>query len=186
MPDKKELRKEIKTILRGITDKEFNDAGKKIFARILSDDCYKRAKNVFCFVSMKSEPQIIDFLKKVLADGKGLYLPKVTENGMIAVKTENLDLIQGAYGIYEPRGTADTEKAIDLAVIPCLAMSVNGSRLGHGGGYYDRFLQNFGGDTVAVCMERFVFPKLPTEAHDMEISKIATEDKIIDTKKSVL
>ena len=179
MPDKKELRREIRSKLKDIPEEEFIESGKKIFARILSDDCYKRANNVFCFVSMKNEPYSMDFLKRVLEDGKGLYLPKVTESGMTAVKTEDLDLIQGAYGIYEPRGTADTEKAIDLAVIPCLAMSVNGSRLGHGGGYYDRFLQSYGGDTVAVCMERFVFPKLPTEAHDIKISKIATENGII-------
>ncbi len=179
MQNKKELRTEIKRKIKEIPEEEFISIGKKIFTRIQNLESYKRANNVFCFVSMPSEPYSKDFLKIVLEDGKNLYTPKVTDDGMIAVKTDNLALNEGRFGIFEPNGNEDGSGNIDLAIIPCLAMAQNGKRLGRGGGYYDRFLAKYKKEYIAVCPEALLLNDLPTETHDKPVKIIATENRII-------
>lgn len=87
------------------------------------------------------------------------------------------------YGLLEP--VAETAKAskeeLDALIVPGLAFTKEGYRLGFGGGYYDRFLSNYRGDTLALTYELQLMDELPIEVHDLAVGKLITPSKVIRT-----
>ena len=69
-------------------------------------------------------------------------------------------------------------KEIALAVIPCLACSEQGVRLGYGGGYYDRYLPQTDACKIVLCRERMLCDHIPSEPHDCPVDFIITEKRI--------
>ena len=112
---------------------------------------WQRAGAVLAFAAMPDEPDTAEILRRALADGKRLLLPRVrSKTEMDWVEIPALCLLRpGAFGIQEPPAdlpTADpAEYAAALALDPCTAASRDGVRLGRGGGYYDRFLAHYKG-----------------------------------------
>ena len=83
----------------------------------------------------------------------------------------------GAYGIDEPSGGNPIScNKIDLAIIPAVAFTNNGDRLGRGKGYYDCYLSRdgFRAHTIGVCFNHQLLPSLPTEPHDRRVDKVVT------------
>jgi len=86
----------------------------------------------------------------------------------------------GHYGIQESCSPTFLKRDdIDLMIVPGVAFSANGMRLGRGGGYYDRLLDGFGGQTAAVAFDFQILAEVPTELHDQSIETIVTETKIL-------
>lgn len=63
----------------------------------------------------------------------------------------------------------------DLIVVPGLAFTKEGERLGRGAGYFDRYLENFKGTRVGVCFELQLREQLPSEGHDEKVDVVVTE-----------
>ena len=107
---------------------------------------WQSARAVLAFAAMPDEPDTAEMLRRALADGKRLLLPRVrSKTEMDWVEIPALCLLRpGAFGIQEPPAdlpAADPAGyAAALALVPCLAASPDGIRLGRGGGYYDRYL----------------------------------------------
>lgn len=102
---------------------------------------WQHADTVLAFASMPDEPDTADILRQALAEGKRLLLPRVqSRTEMDWVEITALSQLQpGAYGILEAPASLpafDTAHLGDgaLALIPCLAASPDGVRLGRGGG----------------------------------------------------
>ena len=141
---------------------------------------WQQAHTVLAFAALPDEPDTEPILRRALAEGKRLLLPRVTGNGtMDWVEIPCLELLQrGAFGIPEPPANlppvcppADN----GLALIPCLAVSPQGVRLGRGGGYYDRFLSHYRGAAVLVCRERLLRQEIPFDLHDYPVPWVITE-----------
>ena len=81
------------------------------------------------------------------------------------------------YGIPEPPEHLPeiTDFNGAFCVVPALAFSKNGQRLGYGGGYYDRFLSDFDGVSAGLCYSDFFINKLPAEKHDIALDIIVSE-----------
>ena len=157
---------------------------------VLSLPEYQQANTIFCYVSTPEEPGTQAILAFALADGKQLCVPRCRPNGQmdLCLISSLFDLRPGAYGILEPSPHALTlsPEEVDLAIIPCLACTRDGLRLGLGGGYYDRFLPRFSGNAVMLCREALVLDSLPTEAHDCPVPTLITEAGLFRQGKQVL
>lgn len=107
---------------------------------------YRDARKVAAFYPLKGEPNILPIVQELSMEGR-LLLPKVTgETTMEFYPIENLkkDLVQGHFGIMEPReGIAPWEGPISVFLVPGTKFNWDGSRQGHGKGYYDRYLARF-------------------------------------------
>lgn len=88
-------------------------------------------------------------------------------------------LAPGPFGILEPVGPRLEPTAIgtaEVVVVPALAVSRTGVRLGRGGGYYDRTLRHArpGAALVAVVFDDELLDELPGEAHDRRVTAVVT------------
>lgn len=180
---KTELRKQVKSILTDI-DKDYLKTSSDIIAeRIINSEDFQNSRVVFIYVSTENEPATDRIIETALVTGKTVCVPKcVSESGMKAVRINSLsELKAGKFGIREPMNTdcAIDKEIIDTAYIPCVAASYSGKRLGHGAGYYDRFLENTGMKKIVLCFDRLISEDIPTDSNDIKADIIITENVIL-------
>ncbi len=155
----------------------------QICSRLLELKEVQQAKTVFCYVSCGGEVETHGLLERLLEQGKTVVVPRCRESGkMDLVPLFSMEeLTAGKYGIPEPpadRPGLDSA-CIDFTVVPALACGLDGSRLGQGGGYYDRFLARTAGGFAALCQEAFLLPMVPCEAHDRPMKIIITPQRVL-------
>ena len=89
------------------------------------------------------------------------------------------DTLKNKYGILEPNEYACEVNidSLDALIVPGLAFTVDGKRLGYGGGYYDKLLsmESFRAYTIGFCFKYQIIKDLPTEAHDKKVDYIITD-----------
>ncbi len=175
--EKQTLRKRISADF--LTLDYIREASAAISEKLLSSEPYRRAECIFCYVSTATEPSTVAIINDALAKGKCVCVPKCIAKGrMKALRIESTDCLhKGAYGILEPDDSLPeiSPDAIDLAIIPCLAATRDGIRLGHGGGYYDRFLAGTPATKAALCFSKRILPTVPAEDFDVRMDYVISE-----------
>ena len=89
------------------------------------------------------------------------------------------DLQKNSTGIWEPKAScprAPVGQAVWI-LVPGLAFSSRGQRLGYGAGFYDRFLKDLAGFKLGLAYRQQIFPKLPTEFYDVNMDGVMTHDQ---------
>ena len=98
--------------------------------------------NFFIYKSFGSEVETDQIISKLFKLKKRIFTPKILKNDMKSVEIlQNTVFFKNKIGILEPDGEF-LEINNFVAIMPCLAVSKTGNRIGFGGGFYDRFLQN--------------------------------------------
>ena len=94
------------------------------------------------------------------------------------------ELTTGNYGIPEPPAENPCYSGESaLCVVPALSYDRLGHRIGYGGGYYDRFLSTFTGESCGFVYRELLAPALPREPHDMAVSYIITEKEVLRAER---
>jgi len=156
---------------------------------VIGSDAWKKARCVFCYVSVDPEPDSRVILRAVLDGGKHLCVPRVTDEPCVmeAVPVSGLEEIDdmriGPFGIPSPTlKKAFPPEEIDLALIPGLAFDMRGRRVGRGGGYYDRFLAGCPAYRIGLCFPAQVRDDLPSaKPWDQRMDALALPDGLIIT-----
>lgn len=179
METKQELRRTYKASGAELT-KEYRDfADCAIRACVRYSEVWQKAENVFIYVSMWTEPDTRALIEAALSEGKRVYVPLcLPDRTMKAVRIGSLqELRPGTLNIPEP--PAENEAArpgtLDLAVVPCITATSEGARLGHGAGYYDRFLRRHACPAMCLCYGWMLADALPMDEHDVWMDYVATE-----------
>lgn len=180
--NKNALRAEMRALRRGLTAREVEEKSRKIRENLLNSDKYKNAQTVLLYLSAFKEPSTAEIIADALSQKKRVAVPiSNTEDFTLTLSyITGLDGLQkGAYGISEPKNIIKADIAdIDFAVIPGLAFDKSGNRLGFGKGYYDRLLTELKAEKTALCYSFQMFDKIPSDAHDIPMNTIITEDGI--------
>jgi len=148
---------------------------------------FKSAHIVMFFASIRSEVQTETMIRRALAAGKRVVLPKVKGKELVffEITDFNTDVVRGTWGIPEPIESRPADLSnIDLIVMPGTAFDELGNRIGYGAGYYDKFLPTYGKSTVALAFELQIIASVPVDQHDVPVKKIITEKRVIETKPS--
>ena len=181
---KSEIRREIMGRAPDVSKDYMAEASLRIRNAVFESPLYRDAGSVFLFISMWNEPDTKDILAAALNDGKRVYIPKCyRDHLMSAVRfTGSESFSPGVFGVPEPDDDSDTASAdeVDLIIVPCVAASLDGSRLGHGAGYYDKYLTKIRQDcfTLAMCFDAVLSDEIPTEPHDRPVDAVVTEKQI--------
>src|SRR3954466_3207775 len=155
-----------------------------ITAKLLALPAYRAANVVAAYGSFGSEFDTSQFLVATLAAGKQLVLPRINR-ALRALELRqvidlNGDLIAGVWGIPEPapRCTIVDPKKVDFMLVPGVAFSPSGARLGYGGGFYDRLIALLDARTIciAAAFHLQVVAELPESPHDQRVSAVLTEN----------
>lgn len=88
--------------------------------------------------------------------------------------------VRSSFGMLEPPQGAPQVPLEDIqaVLVPGLAFDGRGARLGYGGGFYDRFLPSLNVPLVGVIPSALVLAELPSEAHDVRVDVLATEEGV--------
>jgi len=145
---------------------------------------FSSAKTIGSYYPIGSEVLTQDIMQEALSEGKEIYLPKVVENDLIFKKIEDLrNLEKGNFDIMEPKDNCPVSEKLDVILVPTVAVSRNGFRLGYGYGYYDRFLTQKNLVTIALTFAKQIVKSIPHSDNDIKIDWIVTEDEFFNTSK---
>lgn len=173
--DKKELRSQIRSRKRAMTEEEIlsrSDALGKLFAQ---SEAYRNAKTIYGYLPYNQEVRTVPMLEQALKDGKRVAVPKCYGEEMKFIYLTDLTQVAPGYAnIPEPIANepiADDPTA--LVLMPGLAFDSQGHRIGYGGGFYDKFLSaEPNHPTLALCYEFQMLPHLETEEHDIPVDTV--------------
>ena len=185
---KKGLRQKMLAIRRALSANETESRSSSLKENILSLLEYKNAKKIMAFLAMKGESNLDGFIRQALLDGKEVYIPVcLPERQMEAGRLIDMEHFEkGQLWLRNlPAGYEVTSpESLDLVLIPGLAVSQEGIRLGMGAGYYDRYLARVPFEKrVAALWDFQVIPDIPSEPFDQKIAKIVTDKSVIVTKR---
>lgn len=186
--EKRSIRQKISDQRKLLTPDEIEDRSRKIEKNLLSLSEYKTAKRIMFYVSKVREVDTHKIIEDFLKSKKHVVVP-VTQSqdktlSLCEIESFPVGLHRSTYGVLEPE-LGDRchlyTKEIDLIIVPGVAFDRNGHRLGHGGGYYDRFLKTMNPKIprIALAFDFQILPKIPREIWDMPVDRIVTESEVI-------
>lgn len=188
---KKEFRKKVIS-LRKEKDKSFIKHNSDIIAeKLLQLDCIKNSQNIMLYLDFNNEVKTDNLINKLINLGKTVSSPITLKEERKLIPSQITDLengIQyGAYNIREPKRECSPSidiKDLDVVIVPAVAYDKNCYRLGYGGGFYDRFLENLREDaiTIGIAFDLQIFDEVPKEDHDAQLDYIVTESTIFTSK----
>lgn len=186
---KRELRKRMLAARRALSKEERAAYSAEITGKLLSHAAVTQAQTIFAYAAMPDEVQTESLLSGLLAMGKRVAIPWITgKQGMEAALVPSMDLLEvGAYGILtvrEERREILSPQELDCVIVPGVAFSVDGARLGMGGGYYDTFLPKAERAVrIAAAFQCQITEDIPRLPHDCGVDWIVTEQGVFKANK---
>lgn len=186
---KRELRKRMLAARRALSKEERAAYSAEITGKLLSHAAVTRARTIFAYAAMPDEVQTEPLLSGLLAMGKRVAIPWITgKQWMEAALVPSMDLLEvGAYGILtvrEEQREILSPQEIDCVIVPGVAFSVDGVRLGMGGGYYDTFLPKAERAVrIAAAFQCQITEDIPRLPHDCGVDWIVTEQGVFKANK---
>ena len=180
--NKKELRKIMIEKRDNIYKEEKAVMDKNIIFSLKEKEFYKNSKNIFIYLGFGSEIDTMSYIQDFINDGKHIFIPRtdIKTKKMEAVEITSLDgLKENKYGILEPDNNKEEfyKNNLDLIILPGVAFDHSGRRVGYGGGYYDRYLEDIDKRIIKVALiyDFQLLENVPAEEHDIKADYIITE-----------
>lgn len=175
--DKKELRKKYKEVRK--------DLSGNITDKLYTDEVYKNSKSVFTFVSYGSEIGTFELINKAFDDGKIVAVPFMTgkPHEMVFIKINSIEELKpNKIGILEPEYNINNVIKSDtntLIIVPGLVFDNDFYRIGYGGGFYDKYIdENKYMCTVGVCFDEQITKCVPREKTDKPVDIVVTNSVV--------
>ena len=162
----------------------------------INSSLYQECRTILAFVSSGFEMDTKALIKKALADGKRVAVPRIIPNTCdmdfyFLDGNEKLDsqLERSSFNLQEPKASLEKLEVQCLPIhtvilLPGLAFSHSGARLGRGKGFYDRYIEKLYAQTQVIHLptaligwgfEAQVFDEIPFGEHDIMLTHLVTE-----------
>uniref|UniRef100_A0A914L1V0 5-formyltetrahydrofolate cyclo-ligase n=1 Tax=Meloidogyne incognita TaxID=6306 RepID=A0A914L1V0_MELIC len=176
-----------------IIEKESNFVKEKLF----NHQWFKQAKRIAIYVSTFGEIITDEIILRALEDGKEVFIPRIKKGNehmemlKLSSRDEFAKLERTTWGIrqhssdlspptyFDGMTTTQNDQLLDLIVMPGVAFTLDGKRLGHGRGYYDRFLLEYSQKcnrtfpkTIALALNLQIIEDLPMSERDVYVNQI--------------
>ena len=163
----------------------------KITESLLKLDVYQQSANIMLYIATLSEVQTREIIETAQKDRKKVFVPLITRINQPMLPSLVIDfekeLSPGYLGILQPKREffrIYPPDILDLIIVPGVAFTLQGYRLGRGGGYYDRFLSQLKKNTVTVALafEMQILAQIPYNQNDFPVDYIITEQRVIPSR----
>lgn len=174
MSDKKLLRRAVRERLAMIDADDVLERSVAICEEVKKHLAVSGAKVVALFSPLGDEPRLWSLVEQ-LAQSLSVVLPRVEGDSMNFYSYDNKLMAIGAYGINEPQsGVLVPACKIEAIVVPGVAFTVNGARMGRGKGFYDKYLSqsDFAALKIGVCYREQIVADIPVELHDIPMDVV--------------
>lgn len=150
---KRELRRRMRELRLTVDD--VADRSVELWAHVRDEPSVRSARTIMAYEAKPGEPDSAPFLAWCRELGKHVVVPAASPDA-------------------EPPADAT---AIDVAIVPGLAFTPDGDRLGQGGGWYDRVLAGVRDDctVIGVCFAAQIVDELPVDRHDRRVDLVVSE-----------
>lgn len=179
--NKKEIRKAMIHRLNEMDLTEHQKKSEQIMKNVMAEEVYQNAKVIGITLSRFPEVDTRPLIQAAWKDGKKVAVPKCIREtramdfriltSFDELETVYMDLLEP---IVEKTESVNPEQ-IDLQIVPGVVFSKKGYRIGFGGGYYDRYMANYSGASLAVAFNCQTGQEIPVEKHDIAVQMMITE-----------
>lgn len=168
--------------LSRLTPEELVRSDSALFERFLALPQVEKAETIFAFWGIPGkEPDTSRLIGELVRRGKTVGLPRMFPGHRMEVRRYCPDrpLVTASFGISEPGEDCPllAREDIGLVLVPAVCCDRRGFRLGFGGGYYDRWLENFSGFRVGLCRAAVLQDRVPIGIHDARVDVVLTEEE---------
>ena len=179
--DKNVIRAEMRTRRKAVTPEARAAAGKELSRRLIVDEralgaAISAKGPIAVYLASKEEIDLADFIIAALSFGCAVVAPRWNGTDYELVRLQDFaTLVKGPHGILEPpAGPAMRPEDVRAWLVPGLAFTKDGGRLGYGGGWYDRLLCRAAKQTpkIGIAYGFQLVDALPTEPHDVRLTSV--------------
>lgn len=174
---KKEVRAEL-LMRRSALSKEWAlQASAEICARLKTHPWFCQAEAVYFYYPLGREVSLLPLAGHALASGKQAAFPKASGEGMAFFGVASLEGFQeGSFHVMEPVGGRMMQEESPLVLAPGVGFDLQGTRMGYGKGYYDRYFAKYPRcRKIGIAYEAQLVGRLPKDAFDVPMDGIMTE-----------
>ena len=133
-------------------------------------------QNIALFASLETEIDTFPLIEALLKEGKNIYLPKTREKEMEFYLIHSLDELvesKDKYKVKEPScGNPVNPSIFDIIICPGVAFDRSNNRMGHGQGYYDKYLSRCSAYKIGLCYKEQLLDEIPTDEHDIKMDRV--------------
>ena len=178
---KSQLRRQCRALRGSLGDEKRAQSSLDICRRIEGWRIFQESATILTYMPIKSEADLTPLLER--HPHKRWILPRIIpeeDNRMVFHAYDPKRLIHHPFGMPEPAPDLPliAPDEIELTFAPGLAFDRLGSRLGYGGGYFDRFLKNYRGVSIGVVFHDLLLGSIPRDEHDIPLQWIVTEHEL--------
>lgn len=185
---KKQLRQKILEKRLNLSAEKVVDLSQQIQSNLLKSKVWPRSGKIGLYSSVKNEVQTYFLFRKALEQGLHVYFPRVEQGIRFYEVNGPENLKKGSWGIPEPDSSCESleeEEFLDLLVVPGIAFSKAGYRIGYGSGFYDRFLETRECRTVGLAYDFQIIDDFPVDPWDKKLSVIQSQQHIYECEKKL-
>ena len=179
--EKLRLRKQIIEHMNSLSKERYTTLSEQIAFSLYAQKEWTEAKTIGITLSMENEVNTYPIIEKAWEEGKKVVVPKCNKETrtMSFRQISNFDQLETVYMNLREPIPALTEEVnadeIDLQIVPGVAYTERGERIGYGGGYYERYLMHYKGKTLSLAYSFQMVDHIPIEPFDKNVEKIITE-----------
>ncbi|CAH0724232.1 unnamed protein product, partial [Brenthis ino] len=188
-PAKVLLREQIAASIASLSADEKKRQSEIVYNKITNHPVYKSAKRIAIFMSTEQEVNTAPIIKHIKSKGAAAFVPQYAGGKMRMLRLESGDedsMPLTRHGIAQHSKDQKREDALDegldLIIAPGVAFSKNGGRVGHGGGYYDKYIANIRTNpatapkVIAIAFNCQVVDDVPMNEMDQRIDEVVFPD----------
>lgn len=182
---KVQLRRNMRSLRDDIDPEKRQIYSDQITEKIFANPCVRKADRFFVYVSFRSEVQTHDLIERLLELNKEIYVPMIEPNDrMQMARFSGWDDMQpDAFGVLVPKNPRIEKKEMHTAIVPGLAFTASGARIGYGKGHYDRFFADHIVNTkIGIAFDCQIIKEIPTEPFDYAMDYVISESQTLITE----
>ncbi|WP_277630277.1 5-formyltetrahydrofolate cyclo-ligase [Atopococcus tabaci] len=186
--NKKELRKDMHEKLADFNPEKRKEIEKQLHEYLFNSKLWKNAQVVGVTISGETEWDTRAIIERGWQDNKIVCVPKTkpqTKEMVFYAIDDFSQTEKGFFNLVEPlpeKAETVNKESIDLLIVPGLLYNKYGYRIGFGGGYYDRFLEDFHRSTVSLLHSSQLMEDIPLKPHDIPVQYLITEKGLFESR----